>query len=279
MSSLQTAARRAAVLMGRESWLIRRFRPAYEILLDALSGGQGIPWTINSAPFRIAPQYRHQMAADYDAHIAAFLRKRVRPGAVCVNVGANVGVYVLQFARWSEPHGRVIAFEPNPIARAALERHIRLNRLEDRTLVSAAAIGDRCGQAMLFAADADGMSRLGAPNRLIADRATPSPVQLTTLDAFFAAQPLRPDWLFIDIEGFEFAALEGARELIESCGRGLEIIIEIHPDVWDTAGTTRARAEATLAAIGRRPVPLSGQRDPLAEYGLVYLASAGEAVL
>src|SRR5205085_9663014 len=114
MSLLQGAARKTAGLLGRESWLVRRLRPTYESLLDWLSDGRGIAWPINGVTYRIDPHVRHRLGQNYDAPVAAFLSARVKPGAVCVDVGANVGVYVLQFARWSGPKGRVVAFEPNP---------------------------------------------------------------------------------------------------------------------------------------------------------------------
>src|SRR5882762_3437602 len=114
MSLLQTTARRASGLLGRESWLIRRTRPVYESFLAWSGHGQGIPWAINGVTYRVDPHYRDRLGQNYDAPVAAFLRERVKPGALCLDVGANVGVYVLQFAHWSAPTGRVVAFEPNP---------------------------------------------------------------------------------------------------------------------------------------------------------------------
>src|SRR5437867_2204323 len=111
MSVLQATARRIANINGRESRLIRRLRPAYESLLDWTSYGRGIRWRINGVTYRIDPHYRHQLGAEYDAPVAAFLRSHLKPGAVCLDIGANVGVYVLQFAHWTAPSGRVIAFE------------------------------------------------------------------------------------------------------------------------------------------------------------------------
>src|SRR2546423_3497617 len=114
MSLLQSAARTTAGIIGRESWLIRQLRPVYESFLDLSNKGRGIPWQINGVTYFIDPRYRHQLGHDYDAAVAAFLRERVKPGAICFDVGANVGVYALQFAHWSGPTGRVVAFEPNP---------------------------------------------------------------------------------------------------------------------------------------------------------------------
>jgi FkbM family methyltransferase len=277
MKLLQEAARRAAGFVGRESWLIRRMRPAYESLLDWSGGGAGVPWTINGATYRIDPHHRHRLGQSYDAPVAAFLRERVRPGALCLDVGANVGVYVLQFARWSAPTGRVVAFEPNPGARSILRKHIQMNGLTQRVKVAPVAVGASSGEAILYAAGADGMSRLGAPNEAIAETARQIPVAVVTLDEFCEAEGLTsPDWLFIDIEGFEIAALRGARQLIQRRGEDLGIIVEMHPNVWESADTTRERAEGLLAELGLRAIPLTGQTDPLGEHGLVFLEHQGQ---
>lgn len=76
----------------------------------------------------------------------------------------------------------------------------------------------------------------------------------------------------IDIEGFEIAALFGAQRLIRRRRPNLGIIVEMHPNVWDSANTTPARAKALLEDLGLRAVPLTGQSDPLKDWGLVLLA-------
>jgi FkbM family methyltransferase len=272
VSTLQEVAGRVAGLVGRESWLIRKMRPAYESFLEGLGGGRGAPWTINGVSYRIDPHHRHRLGKDYDAPVAAFLRERVKPGAVCVDVGANVGVYVLQFANWSGPSGRVVAFEPNPGARAVLEKHVRLNDLAGRVTIVPAAVSASAGSAVLYAADADGMSRLNEPNDAIAGRVREVNVRTVTLDEYCEDSRVSPDWLFIDIEGFEIAALEGARKLIRSRGGDMGIVVEMHPNVWHSAGTDRGQLERLLAELGLEAVPLTGQADALGEHGLAYLS-------
>lgn len=271
MNLVQGTARKTAGIFGRESWLVRSLRPAYESLLYWSSNGRGIPWAINGVTYRIDPHYRHRMGSNYDPAVAAFVRERIRPGAVCVDVGANVGVYVLQFAHWSGPPGQIVAFEPNQIAREILKRHVQLNGLTGRVTIVPAAVGASSGEAVLYAVDVAGMSRLGKPNQAIADRVSEVTVPVVTLDDYCASEGLAPDWLFIDIEGFEIAALSGARQLIKSRGKEMGIIVEMHPNVWDSASTTRAGAEELLRDLSLNVIPLTGQSDPLAEHGLVYL--------
>lgn len=271
MSFFQETVRKTAGLLGRESWLVRNLRPAYESFLGWSNDGRGLRWTINGVSYRIDPHYRHRMGSQYDSPVAAFLRERIRTGAVCVDVGANVGVYVLQLANWSGPNGKVVAFEPNPAAREVLEKHVRMNELSERVTIVPAAVGAENGEAVLYAADVAGMSRLGAANQAIADEVSEITVTVVTLDEYCRSRNLLPDWLFIDIEGFEIAALSGARELIKERGRDMNIVVEMHPDVWSSADTTRPQAEALLAELKLRAVALMGQDDALDEHGLVYL--------
>jgi FkbM family methyltransferase len=212
------------------------------------------------------------MGPDYEPAVASFLSVRVGPGDLCFDVGANVGVYALQFSHWSAPSGRVVAFEPNPEAVAVLLKHLRINGLSARVTVKPLAVGDQNGEATLYTADADGMGRLGEPNDQIADRSAASVVQVTTLDEFSRQSGLIPNWLIVDIEGYEFAALRGGSELIKSQRGKLGIVVEIHPSVWATSGTSRADAEALLRDFRLHAVPLTGQTDSLGEYGIVHLA-------
>lgn len=269
MSFLQGAGRRTAALIGRESRFIRSLRPTYESILNW--SGNGIPWSINGVTYRIDPHQRHRLGQNYDAPVAAFLRERVQPGSICFDVGANVGVYVLQFAFWSGPTGRVVAFEPNPEAVRILKRHVEMNGLEDRVTIVDSAMGASRGVATLFASEADGMSRMGEPNVAIADRISEVTVLVTTLDEY-CRSALKPNWLLMDIEGFEIAALSGGRETIQCLGKDLNMVVEMHPDVWNSASTTRSEAEDLLSELGLRPEALTGQSDPLTEHGLVYLA-------
>src|SRR5690606_33016738 len=104
-------------------------RRVYDAYLRGVGGRRGIEWELNGETYRIDPAYRGQVGHRYDAEIADSLRARLRPGQVCFNVGANIGVYALQLSRWLGPGGRVVAFEPNPAAEAVLRRHIEINGL------------------------------------------------------------------------------------------------------------------------------------------------------
>ncbi len=272
ITPVQTAVSRLAGTVGHESPIVRWLRPAYETGLLWLSAGRGIRWSINGVPCRIDPRQRHRLPRVYETAVADFLADRIHPNAVCLDVGANVGAYVLQMAFWVQPAGRVYAFEPNPAAARILERHLRYNRLQQLVDIVPMAVGAACGEQPFYATDADGMSRLHEPNPLVADRAKRTTVPITSIDRFCKERDLVPDWIVIDIEGFEYAALDGARETITRHDTG--VVVEMHPSTWSGVGSNAGEFHQLLEAMGRRPVSLSGQGDPLREYGAVSLEPA-----
>ena len=271
LESVQRLARAASGAIGRESWLIRQLRPAYESTLQMLSGERGVPWEINGVPFRIDPRYRNQLGKNYEADVAHFLSERIKPGAVCFDVGANVGAYVLQLSHWTGPSGKVVGFEPNPLAVEVLSEHVQFNGFEPIVTIEKSAVGSSSGATTMYISAADGMSRLAEQNSLL-DSAERITVPVITIDDFCARTGMEPDWLLIDIEGFELAALRGAARTIERRRGRLGLVVEIHPALWDSAGTSRSDVEKFFTDAGLRAMPLNGQRDPLGEYGLVHLS-------
>lgn len=279
MSVIRRGAQSLVGGLGRDSRLVTAIRPAYEWWLRWSSNGRGIRQTVNGRErFRIDPRYRIHFPEVYEPAVCAHLRERVRRGAVCLNLGAHVGVYALCLAEWSGPTGRVYAFEPNPRTRAVLENHVALNERQGWIEVVPLAVGDFSGDATLFTAESvqfSPLSRLGAPNPDVPG-ATPVRIgiRVTTLDAFCHVRGLQPDWIVMDVEGYEVAALRGAAELVRRGRDHLGIVAEMHPNLWEPAGESRAAMERLLADLGLRPVALTGQQDALGEHGMVRLEYA-----
>jgi FkbM family methyltransferase len=271
MPLFQQFARSLSGALGRDSKIINTLRPAYESALGIATGNRGIAWNINGVPFHIDARCRIQMAENYDASVADFFRTHIKPGAVCYDVGANVGVYVLQFSHWAGPTGRVVAFEPNPAAREVLNRHIAMNGIASQVEIIPAAVSAQPGEAILFTEGYNGMGKLGAPNPALAAVAKQFSVPVVTLDQFTEGRTDKPDWLLIDVEGFEIAVLRGALDLLSRRDPTCGIVVEMHPDAWPSAGTSETQAVETLKELGVRVVPLTGQREPLKEHGLVVL--------
>lgn len=268
--SLQTIARSISGVVGRESALIRTLRPLYERLLDLTTGGRGFRRRVNDdLQFWVDPRYRGYFPEVYEPPVYEFLRANVRPGDVSLNVGAHMGIFAMTLAASSRPGGVVYAFEPNPETRFALESHIRRNDFQSEIRVISMAVSDRSGVSSFFAADSHGFSRLGAPNPGRGETHQEVAVAMTSIDEFCASRSIRPQWIVMDIEGYEVAALCGAKETIRDGSVGL--IIEMHPPLWEVSGSSREEMDALLRELDLQPIPLQGQSDPLGEYGVVRL--------
>lgn len=267
--------RLASALAGgaarRDAPLRRLVSPAYGQLLNLLTAGRGVSAEINDETFRLDPRFRGFIQPDYEADLAGILRARMRPGQTSLDIGAHVGVYALQIARWTAPGGRVIAFEPNAGTAAVLRRHVAINGLDAAVRVEDVALGRQPGTSVFYGAAGSGLSRLSAPNPEAPSAGVGTDVTVSTVDDYCRTRAVRPDWMLVDVEGFEFDVLAGAAETIRGGGRSLSVIVEIHPTLWPTTGWTEAAVEALCASFGRRLVPLVGQRHALRDYGSIEL--------
>jgi FkbM family methyltransferase len=231
----------------------RALSPTYSSILNLLTAGRGYPAEINGQIFRIDPQFRWTAWHAHEREVADYLSARITPGQTVFDIGANVGVYVVQIARWSAPDGRIVAFEPNPATLAVLRRHVAMNGLDARVTVIPKGAGARSGSAELYDSEAgSGLSRIGAPNPGIPVAVRPTTIALTTIDDYCRETGIVPDWLLIDVEGYEFEVLQGAAETLRS--RRPNVVVELHPNLL--SAESRAAGERMLADLGLRAVPI-----------------------
>lgn len=141
--------------------------------------------------------------------------------AVIVEAGANDGTDTAAFAGML-PDGQVHAFEPVP---SAYERLTRQTGHLPNVLTYPLALGDREGTApMWMSSEAQqGSSSLRRPTGHIeafpkvAFADAPVSVDLTTLAAWSERAGVgRVDGMWLDMQGFELAALKGAGALLDS---------------------------------------------------------------
>lgn len=260
--AMHRAVMRCANLVSTPDSPVRRaLSPAYSTLQYALTGGRGVAAEINGDIYRIDPRFRWRLQPAYEADLAGFLRARVKPGQCCIDVGANIGIYVMQMSRWTAG-GHIVAFEPNPRSLEVVARHVRMNGLGDTVTLVPAAAGREEGSARLFDVEpGSGLSRLGAANPAIQGVVDGTAVRVTTIDAWCRASGVRPDWILIDVEGYEFDVLAGARDTIRQCRPG--VVVELHPHLYPDGTATELEGRRLLAALQLRPVPVGDpDRDP-----------------
>jgi len=138
----------------------------------------------------------------FEDQFASLCRRYVPPDAVCVDIGANIGITSLILSDCAS-RGRVLAVEPSPAAYKALMANVSENDVGNVTLLQC-AVGDNVGLAKFVEASAYGF---------VSDRGIE--VEITTLEALMTRGKLdRLDFLKIDVEGYEPVILRAAVDVL-----------------------------------------------------------------
>lgn len=154
---------------------------------------------------------------EYDTGVVERLTARLPQGAVILDVGANLGLMTVQFARRLRAvGGTVYAFEPVQANYAALIEVTRANGLTDRTVTEHLALGDAEGHVRLSMATPRRTGNAIITSESDEDSA-PGPMgcRVTRLDTYARERGLqRCDVIKADIEGFELKLLRGGEGFI-----------------------------------------------------------------
>jgi len=166
----------------------------------------------------------------YEKAYCEYWIKFSRQAKIIFDIGANVGLYSL-LAAATNASARIHAFEPTPEIAASLCENIQLNKLQN-ILVNRLGVGNKSGQAFLkrFMGGEDiydGMNFISTEKSADANL----PITVVTIDDYCRQNEIaRIDLMKMDIEGGEYGALRGAKNLLESRAIGcifLELV-ELH---------------------------------------------------
>jgi FkbM family methyltransferase len=156
-----------------------------------------------------------------------FAQDRIAKGSTVLDIGAHLGESALIFSELVGPSGRVVAFEPDPVACASLRKNVEMNGITNVSIEEACA-SDTVGRALLkIGRFGSGLSSIVRPRGQGAPRKEIE-VASTILDQYCETHNLVPDWIKIDAEGAEPLVVHGMRRLIERAHPSA--ILEFHSD-------------------------------------------------
>lgn len=151
----------------------------------------------------------------FEKDMAGYLQRGVpRKGTNVIHGGAYPGHLIVYLAKLLGPESKVFALEPNPTAIPYLESIIELNGVKNVEIVPRAIHSEE--KSLEFSVNhlASGFADLQDSSQSTKTHIVQ--VEATTLDAFIAEHGLseKPLWVYLDIEGAEIEALEGARQAL-----------------------------------------------------------------
>jgi FkbM family methyltransferase len=258
--------------LGREAlrWYLRRFPLrdgkafCYEHLQAHLAPPEGWATVHLSRGFTLRldladpDQRKMYFFGDYDERREADLLSRVlAPGEVFWDVGANLGYFTLLAATCLNNTGQVVAFEPGKRAFQRLTENISLNHFGN-ILTYSVAVSDREGEGVLYRGQgsADGRANLFRPGP---GQTESDQVRTVTLDGWRRQAGLAgPDFIKLDVEGAELAALTGAEETLDTSAPLL--LVEMKEAIFQSLGTERNAIQELLNRQGYQPAGLERGR-------------------
>jgi FkbM family methyltransferase len=239
-----------------EEDLVRRLRRSGERFRPLAIAGHDLYVDVTDGTARL--HYFH--GEPYEPGLVEAFAATLRPGDVCIDVGANIGFFTVLAARLVAPSGRVVAFEPHPDAIAVLRAALERNGVSGSVDVIAAAAGERDSATTLFVTS-DSVLSTTDPERspLAADFTFGRAIAVTrmALDTWAAAHPdllARLRAIKIDVEGTEAEVLAGMRQTLAT-RPSATIFCETSPgsaaDGWLTAhGYTGTCLELRQGSFG-----------------------------
>jgi len=183
----------------------------------------------------------------------------LKPGCLAIDVGAHVGYLTQYFAHLVGPMGHVVAFEPSEDNLIYTRPNIAMMgnvKLEE------CGISDYTGEARFFVESLTGQNNsliedyevlnINAENAGVDFEKREIVINVTTIDEYCAAKQIRPDFIKIDIEGAETAAVNGMEQVLKNI-RPI-VLVEMSKDIM-TCFDLFSKANYSAFDIKLKPVP------------------------
>lgn len=181
----------------------------------------------------------------WEPHMTRWLQRRLKPGDVFVDIGANIGYYSVLASRLVGGSGKVVAVEASPTFLGLLQRHARRNGCANIRTVNA-AVSDREELLTFILASSRNMGANsvvpydGPAESTFEIAARPLP-DLLTEDEIARARVIK-----VDVEGAEGGVVRGLVPLLDRLRPDAELTVEVTPQRMAELGDS---VEELLAAL------------------------------
>lgn len=157
-----------------------------------------------------------------------FFREEIQKGMSVLEIGANIGYYLIQEVGLVGTEGSIYAFEPDPKNIDLLKKNIALQNDSEIVHLQEIALGNMNGNTDFYSAERGNLSGVAVK------QGKKIQVPVRKADALFPDKKI--DYVRMDVEGYEFEIIKGMERLIRSSIKGL--FIELHPLYLSDLGTS-----------------------------------------
>lgn len=168
-------------------------------------------------------EYFHVVIMEHEGYETKFVKNIVKKGDNILVLGANIGYWTCLLAELVGNTGRVFAFEPSPYNFEFLKKNVDVNGYRNVTLEQK-AVADKNYKTLLYLSDTTMDNRIYDTHK---NRKSVE-VEVIRLDDYFKNLDVSIDFVKSNIQGADFAAIQGMSELLKK-SRNVKLIVEFQP--------------------------------------------------
>ncbi len=159
-----------------------------------------------------------------------FISKKLKQGMTCLDVGANIGYYATLESKIIGDQGKVIAIEPSPINFRYLKHNLSLQNKNNFEAYNIAAGNIEENLDFLIFNKKSNYCHVLRQGQDMPPETKVISVSTKRIDTLLKENPIdKLDLLRMDIEGYEWEAIQGAKETIKKFNPMIKI--EVHLSV------------------------------------------------
>ena len=159
-------------------------------------------------------------------------RSYLRPGDTILDVGANLGYYVLLEGEAIGPKGKILAVEPSPENVHILKKNVELNNMGSQVEVVEGGISDENGTAEIQISKWSNLHSFTVAHEFVSSKVERGlEVNTYRLDDLIEEKGIKAEdvnMIRMDVEGHEVKVMKGMSKILDSA-KNLTVIMEIHP--------------------------------------------------
>lgn len=197
------------------------------------------------------------------------LQRELSEGDVVLDIGANIGYYVLMEAGIIGQKGYIYAIEPSPSNIGILRKNVALNKLENRVEIFQMGASNKTSVEKFYLSE---MSNLGTffPKRFTEVNNNPKDaptinVKTTSIPDFIYGKKTIV-FIRMDIEGYEVEVLGGMLPLLRENCFSPKILFETHRPKYNDASHNMRKVLKEMFAYGYYPKIIVSNDHPKGEF-------------
>ena len=170
-----------------------------------------------------------------------FFEKIINKGNTVIEVGGHIGYLTLFFSKLVTESGKVHVFEPGENNIKYIQKNVAAQK---NIKLSLKAVGDKNGIETFYMDNITGQN-----NSMLKDfeglsinmnyamdknaKTTEVNVEVITLDDYCTSENIKPDFIKIDVEGFEYNVLLGMKNVIHSHPHIMIEVQKYHEEIYN----------------------------------------------